>query len=60
MINCSAPSEILQYLDQDDLKRYLNALVEHCDHFLNDPSYLKIFHEQHLIRAKSDKKRDAE
>ncbi|PPQ90282.1 hypothetical protein CVT25_013107 [Psilocybe cyanescens] len=50
----------LQYLDQDDLKRYLNALVEHRDHFANDPSYLKIFHDQHLGRTKADKKRDAD
>ncbi|KAF8797612.1 hypothetical protein BYT27DRAFT_7204423 [Phlegmacium glaucopus] len=52
--------QTLQYLGQEDLKRYLNALVEHRDHFSNDPSYLKTFHEQHLIRAKSDKKRDAD
>jgi U3 small nucleolar RNA-associated protein 10 len=50
----------LQYLDQDDLSRYLNALVEHRDHFANDASYLKVFHAQHLTRTKADKKRDAE
>ena len=59
-ITYSVPSGTLQYLDQEDLKRYLHALVQHRDHFLNDPSYLKVFHEQHLIRDKSDKKRDAE
>jgi U3 small nucleolar RNA-associated protein 10 len=52
--------EALQYLEQEDSKRYLNALIEHRDHFLTDPSYLRIFHEQHLIRDKSDKKRDTE
>ena len=50
----------LQYLEQEDSNRYLNVLIEHRDHFLTDPSYLKVFHEQHLIRGKSDKKRDAE
>lgn len=53
-------SGTLQYLDQDDLKKYLNALVEHRDHFTNDASYLKVFHEQHLVRSKTDKKHDAE
>lgn len=53
-------SDTLQYLDQDDLKKYLSALVEHRDHFANDPSYLKVLHEQHLSRAKTDKKRDSE
>ncbi|KDR78387.1 hypothetical protein GALMADRAFT_245550 [Galerina marginata CBS 339.88] len=53
-------NKIIQYLDQEDLKRYLNGLVEHRDHFLNDPSYLKVFHEQHLGRTKADKKHDAD
>ena len=53
-------SGTLQYLDQEDLKRYLDALVEHRDHFVNDPSYLKVFQEGHLSRAISDKKKDAE
>jgi U3 small nucleolar RNA-associated protein 10 len=55
-----ASSEALQYLEQEDSKRYLNALIEHRDHFSTDPSYLRVFHEQHLIRGKSDKKKDAE
>ncbi|KAF9553866.1 hypothetical protein CPC08DRAFT_672807 [Agrocybe pediades] len=50
----------LQYLDQEDLKRYLSTLVEHRDHFANDASYLKVLHEQHLSRSKTDKKRDAD
>lgn len=53
-------SGTLQYLDQEDLKFYLNALVEHRDHFANDPSYLKVFHAEHLGRAKADKKKDTE
>lgn len=58
--NHGLSSGTLQYLDQEDLKRYLDALVEHRDHFVNDPSYLKVFQEGHLSRAKSDKKKDAE
>lgn len=50
----------LQYLDQDDLKRYLSAIIEHRDHFTNDPSYLKVFHSEHLTRTKVDSKKDAE
>ncbi|KJA17838.1 hypothetical protein HYPSUDRAFT_191636 [Hypholoma sublateritium FD-334 SS-4] len=50
----------LQYLDQEDFKHYLNALVEHRDHFANDPSYLKVFHAEHLGRTKVDKKKDIE
>ncbi|CAA7262090.1 unnamed protein product [Cyclocybe aegerita] len=50
----------LQYLDQSDLKRYLNDLVGHRDHFANDASYLKVFHEQYLGRAKSEKKKDVD
>ncbi|KAF8154101.1 hypothetical protein B0H34DRAFT_800000 [Crassisporium funariophilum] len=50
----------LQYLNQENLKRYLHALVEHRDHFINDASYVKVFHEQHLLRTKTDKKRDAD
>ncbi len=52
--------ETLQYLDQNDLKRYLTALVEHRDHLINDPSYLMIVHEHHLGRIKGEKKKEAE
>ncbi|KAJ3515006.1 hypothetical protein NLJ89_g2035 [Agrocybe chaxingu] len=50
----------LQYLDQNDLKRYLNGLVKHRDHFANDALYLKVFHEQHLGHAKTEKRKDAD
>ncbi|KAF9480276.1 hypothetical protein BDN70DRAFT_905831 [Pholiota conissans] len=50
----------LQYLDQDDLQRYLTGLIERRDHFANDASYLKVFHAEHLARNKADKKRDAD
>ncbi|KAG6866337.1 hypothetical protein C0991_005804 [Blastosporella zonata] len=50
----------LQYLDRDDLKIYLNALVEHRDHLSHDVDYIKVFHQQHLGKAKADKKKDSE
>lgn len=52
--------ETLQYLDRNDLKRYLSALVGHRDHLMNDPSYLMILHEHHLGRVKGEKKKEAE
>ncbi|KAG6857013.1 hypothetical protein H0H87_010685 [Tephrocybe sp. NHM501043] len=50
----------LQYLDRDDLKTYLNALVEHHDHLSHDVEYIKVFHQQHLGKDKNDKKKDSE
>lgn len=53
-------SENLQYLDQSDLQRYLDALLAHKDHFENDGSYLPVFHSHHLTKASGDKKKDSE
>ncbi|KAF6750908.1 armadillo-type protein [Ephemerocybe angulata] len=53
-------SEDLQYLDQADLQRYLEALLSHSDHFENDGAYLPAFHGQHLTKAPGDKKKDSE
>jgi hypothetical protein len=53
-------SETLQYLDQEDLRRYLSGLVEHRDHLCNDPSYLAIFHGEYLGKVKGEKRRDIE
>ncbi|KAK0200852.1 hypothetical protein DFS33DRAFT_1386800 [Desarmillaria ectypa] len=50
----------LQYLDQDDLKRYLVAIAEHEEHLLHDPAFLSIFHQEHLQRLKSDKRKHAQ
>ncbi|RDB23790.1 U3 small nucleolar RNA-associated protein 10 [Hypsizygus marmoreus] len=50
----------LQYLDQDDFKKYLSAILEHRDHLAHDVDYIKLFHQQHLGRSKTDKKRDSE
>ena len=53
-------SETLQYLDPEDLKRYLTGLVGHRDHLCSDPSYLSIFHEEHLGRVTAEKRKDVE
>jgi U3 small nucleolar RNA-associated protein 10 len=50
----------LQYLDRNDYRKYLRALTGHRDHLVADPSYIKVFHQQHLGRDKSDKKKEAE
>ncbi|KAK2465147.1 hypothetical protein APHAL10511_002839 [Amanita phalloides] len=50
----------LQYLDQNDLKRYLAALNEESDHLMHDSSFLRLFHERHLKRTKSDKRKEYE
>jgi U3 small nucleolar RNA-associated protein 10 len=50
----------LQYLDREDFKRYLDALGEYSDHLAHDVKQVKVFHQQHLVPDKTDKKRDAE
>jgi len=50
----------LQYLSQDDFKQYIGALAEHQDHLAQDPSYIKVFHQQHLGMTKLAEKRDSE
>jgi len=50
----------LQFLDRDDYKRYVGALVEHKEHLAADSDYLTVFHREHLGKAKSDKKKDGE
>jgi len=52
--------ETLQYLDQEDLKRYLTGLVEHRDHLCSDPSYLAIFHREHLGKLTVERRKEAE
>jgi len=49
----------LQYLSQEDLKLYLQAIVEHQQHFLFDGGYSKVFHQEHLGKAAKDSKKDA-
>ncbi|KAF9468309.1 hypothetical protein BDZ94DRAFT_1246474 [Collybia nuda] len=50
----------LQYLDQDDLKKYLDALVDHQDHLLHDVNYIRTLHQLHLGTRKGDKKRESD
>ncbi|KAJ6578862.1 hypothetical protein DFH09DRAFT_980162 [Mycena vulgaris] len=50
----------LQYLSQGDLKKYLDAVMDHREHISLDPAYVKIFHLQHLGRSNTDKKKDSE
>lgn len=50
----------LQYLDQGDLQRYLEALLAHADHFENDGAYLPVFHGHYLVKVAGDKKKDSE
>jgi len=52
--------EELQYLDQGDLQRYLDALLAHADHFQSDHAYLPVFHGEHLTKQSGDKKKDTE
>ncbi|TRM63291.1 hypothetical protein BD626DRAFT_496170 [Schizophyllum amplum] len=50
----------LQYLEQEDLKQYLDALLQHETHFLRDPGYGRDFHHAHLAPVKGDKKKVTE
>ncbi|KAG6868786.1 hypothetical protein C0993_010713 [Termitomyces sp. T159_Od127] len=50
----------LQYLDRDDIKTYLGALVERKDHLVHDAEYINVFHQEHLGRMKTDKKKISE
>lgn len=59
-VSDSSLSGELQYLTQDDFKRYLGALMEHQEHFAHDPGFFKVFQYQHLAGSKSDKKKDME
>lgn len=49
----------LQFLEWDDLGKYLKGLVEHKDHLISDGTYLPTFHHQHLAKKKGDGKKDS-
>ncbi|KAF5351352.1 hypothetical protein D9758_008071 [Tetrapyrgos nigripes] len=49
----------IQYLSQDDLKAYLAGIVKHQEHFLFDPAYCKVFHEEHLRKVASNSKKES-
>ncbi|KAJ8454332.1 hypothetical protein ONZ45_g19349 [Pleurotus djamor] len=38
----------LQFVDQSDLKKYLDSLAEDHEHLVHDESFAQIFHERHL------------
>jgi U3 small nucleolar RNA-associated protein 10 len=46
----------LQYLEWEDLKKYLVSLDEQRDHFSHDATFISVFHHQHLARNPSEKK----
>ncbi|EIN05935.1 hypothetical protein PUNSTDRAFT_137420 [Punctularia strigosozonata HHB-11173 SS5] len=48
----------LQYVEWEDSRRYLAALVERQDHLVSDSSQLRVFHRELLSRSKSDSKKD--
>jgi U3 small nucleolar RNA-associated protein 10 len=50
----------LQFLDKDDYKKYLMALLEHKEYLVSDSNYIAEFHQHHLGRNKSDKKKESE
>ncbi|KAJ7692788.1 hypothetical protein B0H14DRAFT_3175398 [Mycena olivaceomarginata] len=49
----------LQYLAQSDIKKYLDAMMDHREHIALDASYVKVFHVQHLGGYNEDKKKDS-
>lgn len=49
----------LQYLDWSDLSKYVHALHNVKEHLANDASYLRVFHQQHLLTVKSEGKKEA-
>ncbi|KAF9021672.1 hypothetical protein BDZ89DRAFT_1137818 [Hymenopellis radicata] len=50
----------LLYLSQDDLTKYLTALVAHREHFIHDPGYVVVFHQDYLSASKTDKRKVAD
>lgn len=54
----TSSTDTLQYLDQDDLKRYLGYLTAHQQHYVQDPTYLRVVHAEHLKPVKGDRKKD--
>lgn len=49
----------VQYLEWADLRKYVAAIVEHRHHLVTDATHIKAFHQQSLVRQKSDSKKDA-
>ncbi|THU93396.1 hypothetical protein K435DRAFT_779869 [Dendrothele bispora CBS 962.96] len=53
-----ASQDQIQYLSQEDLKSYVEAIVKHREHFLFDAGYAKVFHQEHLGKVANDSKKD--
>ncbi|KAI0790983.1 hypothetical protein C8Q75DRAFT_805854 [Abortiporus biennis] len=49
-------SSSLQYVDWSDFTRYIQALAESRDHFLHDPTYLRVVHQQFSVHKGDSKK----
>ncbi|KAG7098539.1 hypothetical protein E1B28_000475 [Marasmius oreades] len=49
----------IQYLSQEDFKKYMMSLLNHIEHFLHDPHYVRVFHKDHLARSSSNPKKEA-
>lgn len=47
----------LQYLDWADFNRYIQALEDSREHLVNDASYLRVLHQQHLLPVKGESKK---
>ncbi|KIY65181.1 hypothetical protein CYLTODRAFT_357230 [Cylindrobasidium torrendii FP15055 ss-10] len=50
----------LVYLMQDDLTKYLMALVERTEHFVHDGAYIVEWHREYLAAVKGEKKKSIE
>ncbi|KAH8833345.1 armadillo-type protein [Flagelloscypha sp. PMI_526] len=55
-----ATNREIQYLEQNDLKKYLKIILEHEDHLLNDPQYLSAVHQEYIKSKSGEKKKEAE
>ncbi|KAK1226193.1 snoRNA-binding rRNA-processing protein utp10 [Marasmius sp. AFHP31] len=52
------PFTDIQYLAQEDTKKYMAALSNHVEHFLHDSHYVRVFHRDNLARSSSDSKKE--
>jgi U3 small nucleolar RNA-associated protein 10 len=50
----------LQCLAQSDVKKYLDAMMDHWEHIALDASHVKVFHVQHMGQDNGDKMKDSE
>jgi U3 small nucleolar RNA-associated protein 10 len=50
----------LQCLAQSDVKKYLDAMMDHWEHIALDASHVKVFHVQYMGQDNGDKMKDSE